>query len=166
MTRMTLSLLAVLGFTSTILHAEEFQVGNPSPNIPQLGELKRFEGKWEAEIPNSNEKMISTRKWVLNGTCLFHEFELTGGAVRGRIYRGFDPRNDHYTLTVIDSLGNVSMLTGYWEETLNTMIFDAIDSSCFVQHYESQFPDGKTEQWSVTLTGGGQFEGTAKRVSD
>ena len=152
----------ILGVTS-LLHADDFQAGTPNPGRPELGQLRRFEGVWTAELPNSTDSVSSRRKWILNGMFLEHDFELSNGDVRGKILRGFDVEHQRYTLTIFVSSGGTEQLTGYWDEDLKTMTFNAANGSSEIQKYESYFPDDQTEKWTITLQSGGQVSATAKK---
>ena len=140
-------------------------VGSPSRNVPELKALNRFAGNWDATLGNSTEGIPSQRSWDLDGYFLKHTFSVSGGSLRGIIYRGYDAKAEHFTLTFLDSQGNASLLTGYWNADLKTFIFEAVDSSCPVQKYESYFPDDKTEQWTIIFDSEklNQISGVAKK---
>ncbi len=165
-----LSLVAVLFWACPgLLFAEEAEnFGAPNPGVPELKELVRFQGEWEAQLGNSDQKIPSKRKWMFDGHFLKHEFEVSGGALRGTIFRGYDQKNQRYTMTFLDSQGNASLLAGSWDQELKNFTFDAVDSSCPIQKYESYFPDEKTEQWTITFdnTQQSQVSGIAKKLSD
>lgn len=136
--------------------------------VPELAVIDRFSGTWEAQVVNSDETIRATRKWILNGRFQQHEFELASGNLRGLIYRGYDQERKRYTMTLMESQGSVSMLVGDWNAELRTLSFRAIDSSCFIQTYESHFPDDNTEQWTLTTGGENPVEvsGIVKRISN
>lgn len=157
-----LTILVPMIFATTVA-AEDFHVGTVNPGHPELNLLRRFEGKWRAELANSNEAITSERKWILNGTFLEHDFQLSNGSVNGKILRGYNTESKEYSMTVFDSSGNVALLHGYWDADLKTMIYDTDSSSSLIQKYESYFPDAKTEKWTITLKSGGQISGTAKK---
>lgn len=141
--------LGVLIIFCQMSHAEDF--GDPSPNVPELSELKRFEGKWEGVLGNSDLTIPSERRWTLHGYFLKHDFETTGGLLHGVIYRGYDVKNERFTMTFLDSQGGSSLLVGHWNSDLKTFQFEAIDHTCRVQRYESYFPDERTEQWTIVF---------------
>ncbi len=142
--------------------------GVPSPNVPELKQLNLFLGEWDAGLGNSNEKIDSERSWVMDGYFLKHTFEVSGGALRVVIYRGYNKDEHHYTLTILDSQGNTSLLTGNWNADLKTFIFEAVDSTVPVQRYESYFPDEKTEQWTIIFDSKNrnQISGVANKIAD
>lgn len=140
------------------------QGGGPNPGVPELKVLDRMTGKWEGHLPNSDAVIPSTRKWVLDGRFLRHEFSLSTGAISGIIYRGYDQKNNRYVMTFLDSTGNASFLTGHWSSDQKILSYEASDDSYFVQKYESYFPDDKTEQWTIAFrgeNGSGEITGTA-----
>lgn len=140
-------------------------IGAPNPNVPELQVLSRFEGRWEAQLGNSDQKITSSRVWTLDGYFLKHEFSAAGALV-GVIYRGYDTKNRNYTMTFHDSQGNVSMLTGYWNDDLKTLTYEALHSSCALKKYESYFPNEKAEHWTIVFETDNRAElsGVAKRV--
>lgn len=150
LTRLSAS-MAVLCCVNLLYAEETLTVGSANPGTPELNELRRFEGKWIGKLGNSDLSIPSQRTWVLDGHFLKHDFDSSNGAVRGTIFRGYDNRNHRFTMTFLDSQGNTSLLAGYWQKDLKTFTFEAVDSSCPVQKYESYFPDEKTEQWTITF---------------
>lgn len=141
-----------LFFAGSVCNAAE-PVGAHNPSVPELAVLERMAGTWEASLGGSDDAIRSTRIWILDGRFLKHEFAVSNGALRGIIYRGYDQKNSRYTLTFLDSQGNVSLLAGNWDAEQKTLRFDAIDNSCPVRHYESTFLDDSTEQWTIQIQG-------------
>ncbi len=135
-------------FQSAVGHAQN---SGHDPGVPELAVLNQFLGNWSGTIPNSDESINASRAWILNGRFLKHDFALSSGNLSGVIYRGYDQKNSRYTLTIFDSTGSVSLLAGDWSKELKTFSFDAIDSSCAVQKYESYFPDDHTEHWRLVM---------------
>ncbi|WP_197441817.1 DUF1579 family protein [Thalassoglobus polymorphus] len=167
--RQLLFVIAILSSgTASLLAQDSKDFGQPSPNVPELKELARFSGEWEAQLNNSDLKIPSERKWVFNGYFLKHDFELPGGALRGTIYRGYNTRSNKYTMTFLDTQGNMSMLTGDWNDSLKTFTFEAVDSSSQVQKYESDFSAADTEQWTIVFdnTLMNQVTGVAKKLQN
>lgn len=159
-------LLALFLYPGVLSSAEPASPGAPNPGVPELITLQRFAGNWEAKVPNSEDSIASKRIWILDGYFLKHDFELAGGSLRGTIYRGYDRANRRYTLTFLDSQGNVSLLAGHWNEDLKTMTFEAVSGACPIRRYESQFPDDDTEAWTIRFESDGQqveVSGTAQR---
>lgn len=153
----------LISFWGSLASCEEY--GSPTPNVSELKELNRFAGSWDGSLGNSTEGIPSQRKWDLDGYFLKHTFSVSGGSLRGIIYRGYDTKAEHYTLTFLDSQGNSSLLIGYWNADLKTFIFEAVDSTCPVQKYESYFPNDKTEQWTIVFDSEklNQISGVAKK---
>ncbi len=145
-------LLIFCAGTPSPVQAEQPQPGH-DPAIPELAVLEQFVGTWKAHIGQSDQVIDSRRSWALGGRFLKHEFSHAGGQLQGTIYRGYDQRNNRYTLTFLDSQGNVSLLVGEWNQEQKLFHFEAIDRSCHVLQYESYFPSPGTEQWTLTLAG-------------
>ncbi|MCA9088628.1 MAG: DUF1579 family protein [Planctomycetaceae bacterium] len=153
-------------FVVSSLCAAAEPIGAHNPSVPELEVLERMAGTWEASFGGSDEVIRSTRIWVLDGRFLKHEFAVSNGALRGIIYRGYDQKNARYTLTFLDSQGNVSLLAGHWDAEQKTLRLDAVDSSCPVRRYESSFLDDSTEQWTIQIQGDELTEvsGVAKKI--
>lgn len=149
------------------LSAADESFGEPSLNRPELKQLHRYAGKWEAKLGDSDLTILSTRVWVLDGYFIKHDFEVGAGTVRGTMYKGYDTQKNQYTLTILDSQGNQSLLTGDWNEDLKTFQFKAINNTSPIQEYESYFADEKTEQWTIVHGSEtrAQLSGLAKRVA-
>lgn len=164
MSRLAFSLLLLSGWCATLC-AEEVSYGQHDPGVPELAVLEHFVGKWDGRLQGSEEVIHATRKWVLSGKFIKHDFDLASGGLSGTIYRGYDRERNRYTMVMVDSQGTVSLLAGYWSETLKTLTFESVDVSCPIKKYESYFPDDQTEQWTITTQGenSAELHGTAKK---
>lgn len=162
------TVLALFALGGLCQHCQAQQPPGYDQGVPELAVIDRMSGTWEARVVNSDETIRATRKWILNGRFQQHEFELASGNLRGLIHRGYDQQNRRYTMLLIESQGSASMLVGDWNAELRTLSFRAVDSSCFIQTYESHFPDDNTEQWTLTTGGENSVEvsGVVKRVSN
>lgn len=153
--RRQLATFLVLCVAFSLVQASAEETKQPAagfdPGVPELQVLNRFVGRWNAAFGGSGTNIASTRRWVLNGKFLRHDFELSTGDVRGVIYRGYNQNTKEYTLTMIDSSGSVSLLSGQWDENLRTLRFEAVDTSCHISLYESYFPDETTEEWRIVV---------------
>lgn len=151
--QLALGILFGLALNLATAFAEEADSPAPGfdPGVPELKVLDRFVGRWTAEFGGSGTNVASTRRWVMNGKFIRHDFELSTGDVRGVIYRGYDQNTEEYTLTMIDSSGSVSLLSGHWDKNLRTLRFEAVDTSCHISLYESYFPDEMTEEWRIVV---------------
>lgn len=141
----------VLGVGLSVEGAEP--VGKPDGGVKELAVLDRMAGEWETQLDHSEDKVSGGRRWVLDGKFLQQDFAVSNGNLRGIMIRGYDQRRNCYTMTYLDTQGNTSFLTGYWNEDQKILSFDASHRESFMQKYESYFPDAETEQWTVTVLG-------------
>src|SRR6185503_20962840 len=58
----------VLLLNVTVIAADDF--GTPAKDIPELAVLNQYAGSWNVTITNSDVKVISSSRWILQGRYL------------------------------------------------------------------------------------------------